>query len=713
MSDEQTAGPPPAQHEAGPGADNAVKAAADPGSGAPTTRDQALNRLRGATPDLSSVRFGKIVAEGLSNLGGVNTVNVFQGDFTVEGDFTAGSGKRPGSRRASRARLRPEDMDAATEHFVAPPGFATGVEMLAERNLLVLSGPSGTGRCTCAIAMLGEVLREHAPDAPVFRLHGSVVGNVNWRVPQPGAGFLVVDSPNAGGKTAAERVTDDWLSKTAQQLAEQGSWLIVVTRPVRGSLETAVKRPEFVLEDMELPDPMEIVDRYVTGEVPWAGDRLAGLAAAGLGDLLRDRDDPAFAKRAAAAIVEALRAGTDLAEVVTKLGNPEDQVREWLGHEPETTEVALVLATAALEGASYLNVADAATKLFRELSSSTASMFPRYLQGLLAERNWIDLVRSDDGPPSLRFKYPRLRAVVLSVTWFELDGARPKILAWLQELAEHTDVEVRARAAQAAGILTSNDFEHGVHRYLLPWAHGKSLRLRQSAAQSLNTAGALAGHAEAAWSYIEQWAELAGHGGKGTGNLVATAGLAAGGELGERAPHRALRVLHTLVVDDDWDLLEPVAVSTRTLLEAGCGKEVLEALLEWTQPAEDETTVLKGLTMFAFAVMPEDAVREAPLLLRTAARHREAIPELWGRALGNASARAMAVDALREWVRFADRDPRTAPVVLDVIAGIADRSPTDFDRLLHALRRWALDPDDPSRQAMTFHDQLIEAEEAI
>lgn len=711
MSDEQAGQPQtPDSQEDSPAPEHAAKSAAEPGI--PTNRDEALNRLRGDTPDLSSVRFGKIIAEGISKLGGASTVNVFQGDFTVEGDFTAGPGRRSGSRRGSRERLRREELAEATEHFVPPPGFEAGLEMLAERNLLLLSGQARTGRRTCAIAMLREVLDRQAPDAPVFRLHGPVVGNIGWRVPQPGSGYLVIDSPQ-GGKTAAERVTDEWLAKTALQLREQGSWLVVVTGPVRGTLETALKRTEFVLEDMELPDPVEIVERYVTGEVPWAGERLREQAEAGLADLLRDRDDPSFARRAAAAIVDGLRAGADLTDVVAKLADPEGQVREWLSDEPEPSEIALVLATAVLEGASYLNVADAATELFRELSSNKTSMVPRYLNHLLAERGWIDLVRSDDAPPSLRFKYPRLRAEVLSVTWFELDGARAKVLSWLENLAEHTDVEVRARAAQAAGILTSNDFDHGVHGYLLPWARGRSLRLQQSAAQSLNVAGTLGNHADAAWSYIEQWASLAGHGGRGQLSLPSTAGLAAGGALGERDPRRALRVLHSLVTDSGWGLLHPVAVSTQTLLEAGCGKEVLEALLEWTQPPQDEETVFKGLTMFAFAVKPEESAYEAPLLLRTAAHHRDALPELWGRALANHEARGLAKDALREWVRFADRDPRTAPVVLDLIGGIADRGPTDFDRLLHTLRGWALDPDDPSRQAMTFHDQLVEAEEAL
>jgi hypothetical protein len=123
--------------------------------------------------------------------------------------------------------------------------------------------------------------------------------------------------------------------------------------------------------------------------------------------------------------------------------------------------------------------------------------------------------------------------------------------------------------------------------------------------------------------------------------------------------------------------------------------------------------VVKALTMFAFAVKPEDGAVEQPLLLQTADRHREALPELWGRALAAEPVRPLALDALRAWVRVVDADKSARDVVLDVIAGIADRSETDFERLLHILHQWAFDAVDPSDAAADFHDELVEAGEEV
>ncbi|HKS48924.1 MAG TPA: hypothetical protein VJT49_28220 [Amycolatopsis sp.] len=691
--------------------------AGEPGHPDPATREQALTSLVSDASELSSVRFGKIISEGISRLAGVSTVNVFQGDFTVGGDFVSGAptSRRSSAGRPTRVRLEPKELVERTEYFVPPPGFEQSVEMLTDNNLLILSGPAGTGRYTRAVATLYEAMRRTGRDPEVVKLTGSVLGNLTWRVPQRGCGLLVVDEPGKNGSCAAEKITDGWLSQAADRLAENESFLVAVTGPVRGALLTASLRAEFVLEDPELPDPLEIVRRRVSGEVPWvASDLDLRLSDAGLEEVLAERDDPGFATRAAVNLAEALRSPgeTGLTEVVAKLSNPEDQVRAWLENDPDPAEIAFVLATAVLEGASYLYVADAAVALYRQLSTGTASLTPRYLRWLMAEYRWIELVDPQEdqgGPPALRFKQAHVRAVVLAMTWFELDGARTKILSWLKGLAEHSDVEVRARAAQAAGILADNDFEHGVHQYLLPWATARSKPLRQSAALGLNVAGALGGHAESAWSYVEQWADLVRSG--NMRNLPATAGLAVGGPLGTRDPGRALRVLRTLVYDGNWALLEPIAMSTQTLLEAGRAAEVLDALLEWTEPVSTEEATVKALTMFAFAVSPEESSDDHPLLMDTARQHRSALPELWGRALANESARPLALDALRSWVRIADRDPAMRATVLDVIGGIADRSITDFDRLLHALRGWARDPNDPSDAAVDFYDQLVEAGE--
>jgi hypothetical protein len=173
-------------------------------------------------------------------------------------------------------------------------------------------------------------------------------------------------------------------------------------------------------------------------------------------------------------------------------------------------------------------------------------------------------------------------------------------------------------------------------------------------------------------------------------------------------PRRALRVLHTLVEGGNWGLLESVAISTQTLLEAGQADAVLDALLDWTESYVDEEAQVKALRIFAFAVTPEDTV-DQPLLMRTA-EHNPVLPRLWGRALANREVRDFALNALRSWLRFVDRDGTGQKTVLHLLADIGDDDRANLPRLMLALEKWASDPNDPSTSALLFHERLEEVQ---
>ncbi len=663
----------------------ATPAAAAPtaGENLPPSREEALNRLRAEAADLSSIRSSEIVAETLDQLGGGATVNVFQGEFTVEGDFHTGPGAGPSRRRVGKTRLDPTALADADWVFVPPPDFDLVVDTLLDKRLAIIADPAGTGRRARGVAALLAVLRRWNLPVEVLELGGNVLGNRGWRVPQRRCAMIVVDRPAARGGSAAEAIDDEWLAHAEKVLRENESLLVVVTTPVRGELAKAPRRSEFVLSDLEPADQVAIVRRRVLDENPLEPAELDDLlAGTDLVEVLRERDNPAFAVRTAKAITEALRTGGDLADTLARLNNPEDQVREWLVNDPDAAEVAFVLATAVLEGSSYLKVTDAAVALYKELGSGSAGLTLRYMRGLLAERSWIVNGRSTsdpDGPMVLRFRNARLRHAVLVLTWFELDGVRPKVLAWLSALAEHPDVELRARAASTAGILATSDFEHGLHQYFVPWGGSDSTQLRQSAASGLNIAGRASEHTETVWEHVEQWAELVRHDDTATA-LPATAALTAGGPIGVADPRRALRVLRAVVCEGNWSLLEPAALSTLTLLEAGRVPEVLDALLEWSGPTGEDEPVTKALIMFAFAAR-ESGGGDRPVLLPHAMAHQEALPELWGRALRRAPVRGLALEGLRAWVSAADADPSVYEPVLYLVAGIADLGEHDFGRV--------------------------------
>ncbi|HEV3359306.1 MAG TPA: hypothetical protein VG247_21085 [Pseudonocardiaceae bacterium] len=719
--------PPPDPTPAGPVAGTAPPPV-DATAAAPPPAPGAVRQLRDQAQDLSAIRFNEIITESYARIAGASVVNIFSDKFTVDGDMITGgsaggdSGRRSSARRPTKKRVSPDELTTATEYFVPPEGFASDVAQLGDHNLLIIAGPARSGRYTRALASIKAVLDERDAPLDVFRLNSSILRSNGWRVPQSDCGLIVIDEPGSDGKSDAEGIDDKWLSATSEKLADSASFLVVVTGPPRGTLSTATRYADFVIDEIEVPDSLRIVLERVRGGLPLPPEDLADrLRQAGLANTLAEHDDPHFAVRAAGKVLEALSADieADLKPVVEALDDPEQRVRLWLEDEPDLVDLAFVLATAVLEGASYLNVADAAVLLYRELSKNFATgnalRAPRFLRGLTAERTWIQRVVPDDDPeraPTLKFRHTRLGPSVLAMTWFELDGARETITDWLGKLARHTDVEVRARAAQSAGVLASKDVEHGVHHYLLPWAVAESRLLRQSAAQGLNVAGAPGRNEQHAWEFIEQWVSLID---SDTKELASTAGFAAGGPLGARDPRRALAVLHKLVCADGWQLVGPAANSIQTLLASDRVAEVLDALLDWTSDSKknDEESVDKALMMFAYSAFWNGSADERPVLLDSAQKHRGDLAELWGRALrdNDEDVANYAWESLRSWLRRLDRDRALYRSVFDVLVDLVDRSTTDANRLKHALLGWAEDTDDPSDAAADIVRDLLDLEE--
>jgi hypothetical protein len=710
---------PPKAEEPAETPANQKPAAAD--TSAPPTRDEAVSKLRHGDAAERSRRAEQIVADVISRSSGAANVNVFAGDFSIDGDFLAGTETRRGgpARRTAKTRLDASVVIAAYDRYVRPADFAAGVDTLDLRHLLVIADRARTGRGARAHATLVEVLRRNNL-APVFvELGTSVLGNMGWRPPQRECAYIIRDHPDARDKCAAEAVDEKWLVHAAEQARAHDSYLVVVTGPARGQLAKADNLVEFVVTDLDLPAPGEVMRRWLRAELGWLTeeDLDEQLAGTELDEILDERGDPHFAVRVAKAVGEALRTGAELSTVAARLRDPENQVREWLGADPAASEIALVLATAALEDCGYLSVADAAVSLHRRLGGVATTTTPRYLRKLLAERSWIEVVQPDHGPRVVRFRHAGLRAAVLPLTWFELDGARQNILDWLDELAHHDDVEVRARAASTAGLLAARDLQHGLHLFFLRWAQDKSPILHESAATGLNVAGTVSGDADTFWRYVEQWAEQVHADGDARG-LPTTAALAAGGSLGVATPARAVRVLRTLVLTEgDWELLEPVALSTHLLLGAGQVRPVVDAMLEWTDARLLDEAVVKALTVFAFVAGVVGATGKVaddrPVLLRWLPDLRDELPELWGRALACEPVHDMAADSLRVWVDAVDDDPALGPDLLDLLAGIADRSDEDYRRLCHLLEKWAHDPDTPSVSADRFHTELVEEGELI
>ncbi|MFB8348032.1 hypothetical protein [Streptomyces niveus] len=684
-----------------------------------TERSEALRA--GAIADLIAQRLNSD-ASGTR----IGTLALFNDTVSFGGGFNSGGARGPGAARAGSASVLPMDsveLVEYTELFIQPDNYDEGLASLSEHRLLILTGPPGSGRVATAVNLLSEAMAlGGAGDGGCHRLlDPSVLLEPGWTPPVKNCGYLAVleDGPAGMGEFAVAFGVRTGVGPGAgvRQLAAVVAALrasgchLVLTGGHDLAVAAAGPGSESVaLHRLAPVDPLVIVERRVLGH---EGDTEAHaklrqlLESTGARDALREQPAAQHAVRLAGVITSE----GDVAAAVVRLRDPSGQVHAWFDRYRDPEALSFALAAAVLENSGYLTVADAAVKLRTALTPpELAPPDLRFRDRLGHEQQWIRLDFTDTAAPVVRFRSPLLGQVILAYAWGTLDGRRTAFLDWLRGLLKHSDLEVRARAAVAAGVLAWADHHYAVHRFLTAWAGSTSWPLRQAAATAFGVAGSHPESADAVWELLHRWAR--GGTSAHQRRLAGTAANSVGGLLGRDSPHRAVAVLRAaLDHGDDWGTLPSVAWGGVHLIHQGQAQALLDGYLEWSQPQDLSPMVAKSLSAFVFAVsvpyeQPADITEEhagvpgVPLLLSDLHRHRHQLAELWARALARRPVQDSALPVLREWIdTYADKCPGSLGTIGELLADIASRPGRHRERLVWWLKKWAGDADGPSANA--------------
>lgn len=675
----------------------------------------------------------------------IGTLALFQDTVEFGGDFNTGGAAR---RRRTSSRISLDRLDSYLHGFVEPPNFAAALSVLLERRLLILALAPGTGREAAVYNLLDRLPNPGGGRTrPETRLLSETVplDTPGWRPDVRHGAFVVdldgaIDAHRENGGLTADRIDERWISETAAALRETHNYMIVLTGPARGALLEAAKRSAHVVTMLGRVPAMQIIERRVLGTDRDPGRRRelhVRLTASGAEQLLRECPEP----RVAARIAEAVDSGQNLTAVVRELRDPTGEVHRRLGRYQEPEYVSFAVASAVLEGSGYLTVSDAALDLYAMLvpdEERPPLSRIRFRDRLGAEQNWIEVAvpPGEDGragTPQVRFRRPLLQQAVLEYAWTYLDSDRPAFVRWLRRLVTHSDVEVRARAAVAAGVLAGSDPAHALHRLVRPWTLDGSPLLREAAATTLDLLSSRPGLAGEIWALLDSWAA---EGGTGTvpRRLALAAGATAGRIMGSREPDRALSVLRTALDREDWAPLPTVASSLLQLIEFGRAREVLAALLEWSAAQDASPLVTKALSAFVFAStqpapnfgwavrasadeprrrrsplgLPEADEDAAPLLLAHAAEHHSQLVALWTRALARKPVQTQALARLRSCMEtHADRHTTVRAQMRDLLLAIAAQPGQHRERLLYHLAAWARDTKRPNETAAHIQAALL------
>ena len=726
-----TSAPDNAQTDATPATESPAKDATRPSGEEPDGPVSESDALRSLTSDAghdaaerSEARrasaIADLIAERLnSDASGtrIGTLALFNDTVSFGGGFHTGAARGTStSRRAgTMVAIDSTELVEYTQLFVQPEGYDKALDDLCAQPLLVLTGPPGSGRTATAVNLLSEATAlSGSNDGGCHRLlDPSVLTEPGWEPPMKNCGYLVeVDEGPAGARDFRARQ----LSSVAAALRTSGCRLVLTGGHDLALAAAGTSGSEaFSRHELAPLDPLVILERRVLGHAPEpeARARLSALLKAD-NVLSGLREQPAA--RHAVHLASVITAGGDLTAAVAALRDPSDQVRFWFQQHRAPEAVAFALATAVLEESSYLTVAEAAVKLHAALSApEEAPPDLRFADRLGHEQQWIRLDSTNlgplgaGGPPQVRFRGALLSQAILLYAWSTLDGRREAFLEWLRRLLGHRDLEVRARASVAAGVLTWADHHYAVHRFLTGWAGSTSWPQRQAAATALGVAGSRSESAEAVWKLLDSWAR--GGSSAYQRRLAGTAANAAGGILGRTAPDRAVGVLRkALDRGDDWGTLPSVAWGGVHLLHQGQGTALLDAYLDWSGPMDLSPMVVRTLSAFVFAVSQPyehpsvgteaSGIDGVPLLLSSLPEHGEQLSELWARALARRPVQDTALPALREWIdTYAPLCPGSLDRIAALLSDVARKPGKHRDRLLWWLNKWAEDRDRPSANA--------------
>ncbi|MFJ3493480.1 hypothetical protein ACIPPJ_07750 [Streptomyces sp. NPDC086091] len=670
----------------------------------------------------------------------IGTLALFNDTVSFGGGFHAGGARGGGARRPGGAAVVALDPGEHADHtglFVRPEGFQDAVGALGERRLVVLTGLPGSGREATAVNLLDEALALDASGAGGLHrlLTPASLLEPGWEPPVRHAGYLLAleDGPeavdrllpaSAAGGTGG---TAPWAA-VVSALRDAGCLLVLTGGHDLEALAAWPGGEHVAHHPLTAVDPVTIVERRVVGAdgTPAAYAELRRLLErTGAAAALREQPSARNAARLAAVV----GADGDVHAEAARLRDPSEQVRAWFHRHRTPEAVAFAVTAAVLEHSGYLTVADAAVRLRAALTEpEQAPPDVRFGDRLGHEQQWIELYLPDAGagpgaghaagPPRVRFRSALLGPAVLGYAWNALDGRREAVLDWLRRLLNHPDLEVRARAAVAAGVLTLADPHHATHRFLTGWAGSTSWPLRQAAATALGVAGSRPEAAETVWELLNRWAR--GGSSAQQRRLAGTAANAVGGLLGRDAPDRAVAVLRAaLDRGDDWGTLPSVAWGGLHLAEQGRTKDVLDAWLDWSAPRDLSPLVVKTLSAFVFAASrphepsgastPADGttggraatrVPGVPVLFSELPCHQERLAELWARALARRPVQDTALEALRDWIdTYADLVPGSLDAVGRLLDAVALRPGRHRERLEWWLEKWARDRNRPSKNA--------------
>lgn len=478
---------------------------------------------------------------------------------------------------------------------------------VGQHNIVVLAGPSDTGRRTTALRVLHEV------GVPAEQLLSLVL---DWDRPRteqlpatPHHGFVL----DLSGYSSLPADFYQGLAGYQKEAAAAGSYLVILTTPGTWKPGTLASVPR--VEHVP-PPALDVAKAHLRqqkpGRLSWLDD------GSDLNKLLSPTTSPADAVRLALIIATAADDGQ--AKAKEEFENWQDHLTDWFkGHDSDEhlRDRALLIAIALLDRLPAEVVMAAADRLFalvKGVLPPGGALAGPDLETRL-EITGAKRVKEDDGL-SLDQARHGLDEAVLAHVWAQRPHLRSELLCWASEITAPKGIagKYRARVAAALTRLATGPAGQAVLRIVTEWIASDSAAHRRLASGVLESTATHSGIGVAVRKYLYDAAKQ-----KNLSEALAqTVAEVCAGQLGRTYPRVALTRLRLLAGRSDQRGAEAVAKAVRELAaQPKLRSLVLGEIVDW---AETDDGVMRQAGARAFLALTDltSPPGETPLALALA-----------------------------------------------------------------------------------------------
>ena len=415
-------------------------------------------------------------------------------------------------------------------------------------------------------------------------------------------------------------------------------------------------------------------------------------------DDLRLENSPGKAAQLARWLVAGLKAGRTPAELRAELPRRKrEDIRRRLDAGGPVLGRCFIASAVVLNGLPESTVSAAAMDLAKHINNVDSVMGEQWLPAWQHLGSWLEYADATTSRAQVAGVAPtvhlrrRVEIATLRVLWEDQPMIRQPLMAWLRGIAESNNQQARTKAAHAAGVLATFDFDAAVANFITSWSRSRRLRDRRLAAMMLESA---VGNPDIAPRVYRLLRDLA----SGTGGARLIAAHAFGSRIGLSAPDTALRELRKIALSRDAEVAKAVAGSIGNLYSVDTAVQILDELVRWVSSGSLGGLYTSALAFVRLAVIENTDPTRPPLSrLAPDGDISEQLAILWRNSLSlrittsrTQYPQLVIPDSwtvLARWVSRYNEDPAIRTVIDELFGGPAGSSRLRSALELH-LRHW-------------------------